>query len=123
MSIPTLDDLLVQLPDNTANLIVAKNIRDSVFTLWDRIDTVEVIAASAGSASSFFQNPESTPITVGGIPAGSSFPTPTNMQDMWDQLLYPYVGPSTSLSGPGNREYGSSLSLTLNWIMLITLLM
>jgi hypothetical protein len=112
----SLDELLVQLPDNTANLIVSKNIRDSIFTLWDRIDTVETIAASAGSASSFFQNPAATPITVGGIPSGSTFPTPTNMQDMWNQLLYPYVGPGSGFSPSSSvREYGSSLALTLNW--------
>jgi hypothetical protein len=112
----TLDDLLVQLPDNTANLIVAKNIRDSVFTLWDRIDTVEVIAASAASASSFFQNPAATPITVGGIPSGSSFPTPTNMQDMWDQLLYPYIAPGAGFSpASSSREFGANLLLNLNW--------
>lgn len=112
----TLDDLLVQLPDNTANLIVAKNIRDSVFTLWDRIDTVEVIAASAASASSFFQNPAATPITVGGIPSGSTFPTPTNMQDMWDQLLYPYIAPGAGFSpASSSREFGSSLLINLNW--------
>ena len=111
-----LDDLLIRMPDNTANLIVAKNIRDSVYTLWDRIDTVEVIAASAGSASSFFQNTESTPITVGGIPSGTSFPTPTNMQDMWDQLLYPYVGPSSGFSPSSlSREFGTPLAVTLNW--------
>lgn len=112
----TLDELLIQLPDNTANLIVAKNIRDSVFTLWDRIDTVETIAASAGSASSFFQNPAPTPATVGGIPAGSSFPTPTNMQDMWDQLLYPYIAPGAGFSpASSSREFGSSLLINLNW--------
>lgn len=111
----TLDELLTQIPDNTANLIVAKNIRDSVFTLWDRIDYVQTIAASAASASAFFQNPALTPITVGGIPSGSTFPTPNTMQEMWDQLLYPYVGPSANLSGPGTREYGASLALTLNW--------
>jgi len=111
----TLDELLTQLPDNTANLIVAKNIRDSVFTLWDRIDYVQTIAASAGSASSFFQNPAATPVTVGGIPSGSTFPTPNTMQEMWDKLLYPYIGPSVNLTGPGTREYGAPLSLTLNW--------
>jgi hypothetical protein len=112
----TLDELLTQLPDNSGNLIVAKNIRDSVFTLWDRIDTVSIIAASAGSASAFFQNSDPTPVTVGGISAGSTFPTPTTMQDMWNQLLYPYVGPGSGFSpSSSSREYGASLALNLNW--------
>lgn len=112
----TLDELLIQLPDNSSNLIVAKNIRDSVFTLWDRIDTVTVIASSAASASSFFQNSDATPVTVGGIPAGSTFPTPTTMQDMWNQLLYPYVKPGSGFSpSSSTKEYGDSLSLNLIW--------
>jgi hypothetical protein len=118
----TVDELLGQLPDNTANLIVPQDLRDSVFTLWERIGDVELIAASAASASAFFQNSDPTPVTVGGIPSGSTFPTPTDMQTMWNQLLYPYIPPTSSLSivGSSTREYGNTLglnanSITLNW--------
>lgn len=111
----TVDELLFKLPDNTANLIKAKDVRDSVFTLWHRIDDVNIIAASAASASAFFQNPNPTPFTVGGIPSGSTFPTPTDMQTMWNTLLYPYVGPDSSLSGGGTREFGGPLAVTLSW--------
>lgn len=109
------NDLLNQLPDNTSNLIDPSDIRDSVYTLWQRIDDVNLIASSAASASAFFQNPDPTPITVGGIQAGTTFPTPTTMQDMWNQLLYPYVAPGVSISGGGVREFGSSNAVTLNW--------
>lgn len=118
----TVDELLTQLPDNTANLILPQDIRDSVFSLWKYTEDVELIASSAASASAFFQNPNPTTVTVGGIPAGSTFPTPTTMQSMWNQLLYPYIAPISSLSiaGSSTREYGNSLglyanSLTLNW--------
>jgi hypothetical protein len=111
-------DLLDQLQDNNANLIYANHVRDAVFTLWERISDVNVIAASAASASSvgmYFQNSNPTPITVGGISAGSSFSTPQTIQQMFDALLYPYVSPGSSISSLSNREYGSGLSITLNW--------
>ena len=115
----TLDELLIQLPNNTSNSIVAQNIRDSVLTLWNRIEDVNLIAASGSSASSYFTNTNPVPYTVGGVTAGTTFTTPTNMQTMWDQLLYPYVAPSDSLSFSNmTREYGNPLGLTLNSIVL-----
>jgi hypothetical protein len=110
-----LNELLVQLPDNTNNLIDPKDIRDSVYTLWERVDEVSLIASSAASASAFFQNTDPVPVTIGGISAGTTFPTPTTMQDMWNQLLYPYIPPSVSITGGDIREFGSSNAVTLNW--------
>jgi hypothetical protein len=37
-----------------------------------------------------FTNAEPTTQTVGGIPAGSTFPAPKTVQEMFDTLLYPY---------------------------------
>ena len=111
----TIDELLIQLPDNTANLIVAQDIRDSVYSLWKNIEDVSIVAASAASASAFFQNSNATPITVGGIPAGSTFSTPKTLQEMWDLLLYPYVAPGASLGSLSNREYGAPLAVNLSW--------
>jgi hypothetical protein len=111
----TVSELLNQLPNNTSNLIEPSDLRDSVYTLWERIEDVDLIASSAASASAFFQNPDPTPFTVGGINAGTSFTTPTNMQDMWNLLLYPYVEPVASLSGGNIREFGSSNAITLSW--------
>lgn len=119
----TLDELLIQIPDNTQNLIQPGDLRDSVYTLWQRIDDVGTIAGSAASASAFFVNTNPSTIAVGGFTAGTTFPTNVTMQEMWNQLLYPYVLPEASLSISGGlveREYGSSLglasnSITLNW--------
>lgn len=111
-------DLLDQLQDNNSNLIYANHVRDAVFTLWERLSDVNVIAASAASASSvgmYFQNSNPTLTTVGGIPAGSSFSTPQTIQQMFDALLYPYVAPESSIASLSNREYGSTSSITLNW--------
>jgi hypothetical protein len=110
------DDLLGYLHDNTANDINASDVRDSVFTLWERIDKVSIIAGSAASASATFINPNPTTIGVGGIPLGSTFPTVQTMQQMFDKLLYPYQAPALSLSAnPSQKEYGDALTTTLSW--------
>lgn len=105
----TIEELLSQFPDNTANIIVAQDIRDAVYTLWER-------TGDGLTASVYFQNENPTPVTVGGIPAGSAFPDPTDMQTMWNQLLYPYVAPSCSLGNDYTREYGDPNGLATNSI-------
>jgi hypothetical protein len=108
----TIEELLSQLPDNTENIIVAQDIRDAVYTLWER-------TATSSTASVFFQNSNTTPFSVGGIPAGSTFTNPTDMQTIWNQLLYPYVAQVSSLSlSPTIREYGNPNALSLNSITL-----
>lgn len=115
-SYSTFQELLAQLPDNTANLIVAKDIRDPVFSLWTRIDEVQVVASQSASASAYYSNANTVPISVGGISAGSSFSGTFSIQQMFDMLLYPYIPPSLSLSGGGNREFGSSPGpIALSW--------
>jgi hypothetical protein len=113
----TVEELLSQLPDNTQNIIVAQDIRDAVYTLWER-----TALTASSTASAFFQNSNPTIISVGGIPSGSSFNVPVDMQTIWNQLLYPYIPQTNSLSisGQSTREYGnpnglSSGSITLNW--------
>ena len=110
----TVQELLYKMPDNTANLIQAKDVRDSVYTLWERISNVEIIASQSATASVTYTNLNPTPQTVGGIVAGSTFSNQT-MQQMFDALLYPYISPLASLSGGGLRELGASTLLTLNW--------
>lgn len=115
----TAEELLSLIPDNTSNLIDAKDVRDSVWTLWNRIDDIELIAASAASQSVstnlYYQNNEATPITVGGISTGTTFVAPKTFQEMFDLLLYPYVAPTCAISGGGDRQFGQSTSITLNW--------
>lgn len=117
----TLDNLLVQIPNNNANLIFAKDVRDAVFTLWERNNETYALAALAASASTFYQNPNQTPYDVGGIPQGSSFPVQQTVQQMFDALLYPYVVPAASININSidaifvSREYGNSTNVTLNW--------
>jgi hypothetical protein len=110
----TIQELLYKMPDNTANLIQAKDVRDSVYTLWERISDVQVVASQSASASVLYTNLTTTPTTIGGIAKGSTFSN-KSMKEMWDLLLYPYVGPTSSLSPNVIREFGDSNSITLNY--------
>lgn len=112
----TIDELLSQLPDNTANQIDAINVRNSVYTLWERISDVQTVASQSASASVLYTNLTPVPLAVGGIGKGSTFSNRT-MQEMWDALLYPYIGPVASISSPSlnPREFGSSNQVTLNY--------
>lgn len=110
----TIDELLSQLPNNTANLIDAVNVRNSVYTLWERISSVETTASQSASASVFYTNSTPVPITVGGISAGTTFSN-KSMTQMWNALLYPYIAPAASLSGGSSREFGSPNAVSLYW--------
>lgn len=110
-----IDDLLNEIPNNTNNLVKAADVRDSVFTLWERISDVSNVANMAASASSKFINPNPTSITVGGILAGTTFPTEKTVQQMFDQLLYPYTAPTLTLGSLSNKEYGATLLSNLSW--------
>lgn len=109
---------LEKLKDNSSQLIDPKDIRDSVWTLWNRIDDIQTSASQSivlsGSAS--FTNPNPTSVTVGGIAAGKTFSAVYSVQQMFDLLLYPYQSPQASLSASGSpRQFGSGLSTTLSW--------
>jgi len=110
----TLPELLTQLPDNTGNQIDAINVRNSVYTLWQRISQVQTVASQSASASVLYTNLTPTPLSIGGISAGSTFSNKT-MQEMWDKLLYPYIGPSSGLSPNVAREFGGSNQITLTY--------
>lgn len=114
-SLDTLDNLLIGLADNASNLIVAKDIRDSVYTLWDRIDTVSVTASLALAASGDYTNLNPVPTTVGGVTAGTTF-NGMSMSAVFDMLFYPYTQPLSTLTTNNNtREYGSSTNVVLSW--------
>lgn len=110
----TIQELLNQLPDNTANQIDAVNVRNSVYTLWQRYQYVLAMASQSASASVYYSNLTPTTQTIGGITVGTTFSN-VSMQTMWDNLLYPYVAPQGDLYPDVTREYGSSNAATLNW--------
>jgi hypothetical protein len=113
-------DLLNQLQDNNANLIYANHVRDAVFTLWERVEEVAIVAASASAISPYFQNSNPTTIGVGGITLGTTFSTQQTVQQMFDNLLYPYVQPVLLFSATNslplsNKEYGQNPNSTTYW--------
>ncbi len=117
--------LLDNIPDNTANLIDAKDVRDAVWTLWNRIDDIVVGLSSSGisisgspSATfsadlSYNRSRPSTAAPVGGVPTGSTFSG--TIQDVLDRIFYPYTAPSCSISGGGTRLFNGSTVVTLNF--------
>lgn len=111
----TVYDLLSVLPDNAANLIDAKDVRDSVWTLWNRLDDVQIIAsASLIAGGNSYIRPSGMQVSVGGAPIGTTFNG--TVQDALDKLLYPYV-PQTNILTASNasRQFGSSTAVTLSW--------
>lgn len=119
-----IDDLLVNLLDNQDNLIEPIDIRSPIYSLWKRIDDLDVIVATAASASvsMFYSNPNPVPSPgLGGISGGTTFSNVT-ISEMFDRLLYPYQSPAPSISIVGSTtiEFGdptklASNSITLNW--------
>lgn len=116
-------DALYELKDNTSNLIVPQDIRDSIWTLWNRIDDAQIIASQSLSSSSgtTYTNSNPTTIAVGGIAVGATFSGTYSVQQMFDMLLYPYTSPTLALSGNNTpRQFGSSTAVTLTWSVVKT---
>ena len=75
---------------------------------------------TGGGGTETYTNLTPTAVSIGGIPAGSTFDNMT-MQEMWDALLYPYQTPifssfTSSMSTP--LEVGSTIpagSVTVLW--------
>jgi len=121
-------DLLDNIPDNTANLIDAKDVRDAIWTLWNKLDDVVVGLSSSGidiyaTASGTFsadttynRTRTSSAAVVGGVPTGSTFSG--TIQDVLDRIFYPYVAPACALSGGDTRQFGAGTSVTLNYTLI-----
>ena len=118
--------LLDNIPDNTANLIDAKDVRDAVWTLWNRIDDIVIGLSSSGisiggSSSGTFSadlsynrtRPSTQSPYVGGVPTGSTFSG--TIQDVLDRIFYPYQPPTCSITGGGTRLFNGSTVVNLNF--------
>ena len=110
----TVDELLIQIPENTSGSIKANDIRDSVYSLWQKIETVSASFSSSGTT----QYDRTTPTTeeVGGILPGSTFSG--SIQDALDRIFYPYVGPGATLTSSwSQKEFGddTGYSFNLSW--------
>jgi len=108
----TIDELLTGLVDNSSGLIKAVNVRDSIYTLWERVDQIGSSVSNSGSSSVEYNRINPSTISVGGISSGSTFSG--TVQDVLDRMLYPYVAPGGSLGFGGRngsnlvKEYGDT---------------
>ena len=122
-----ISDLLANIPDNNTNLIDAKDVRDAVWTLWNRIDAINtglsfsginIYATGSGTFSAdlrYDRTRNSSAVAVGGVPTGSTFSG--TLQDVFDRIFYPYTAPTCALSGGGTRQYGASTAVTLSFTL------
>ena len=122
-----ISDLLANIPDNSSNLIDAKDVRDAVWSLWNRIEDINTGLSSSGiniygtASGTFSQDLRydrtrlSSAAAVGGVPTGSTFSG--TLQDVLDRIFYPYAKPTCALNGGGDRQFGSSTSVTLNFTL------
>jgi hypothetical protein len=105
--------LLQRLADNTTNQIDAKDVRDSIWTLYNQILTV-----ASQSLTQSFSYTLATPSTigVGGISAGTTFSS-VSFDSLFDTLLLPYVGPVVLGLTPSNLEleFGNANSTSLSF--------
>ena len=120
-------DLLDNIPDNTSNLIDAKDVRDAVWTLWNRLDDVVIGLSSSGinvygtssgtfsADTTYNRTRNSSAAAVGGVPTGSTFSG--SIQDVLDRIFYPYTAPTCALNGGDTRQFGSSTAVTLNFTL------
>jgi hypothetical protein len=111
----TVDELLTGLIDNSGSLIKARNVRDSVYTLWAELQGVYVTVSNVGSQSVSYNRATPTLTSVGGIPVGFTFSG--YVQNALDSLFYPYVDPTGTLVSDLNVEYGNpaGYGIVLNW--------
>jgi len=113
-----IEQMMDVLPDNTANQITAKNVRDVVLTLYEDIQAVSA-SASATPTQFFYTNPDLSTEAIGGWPANSSFNN-VSLQTMFDTMFYKYVQPTISITPyPSQIEFGNSLQ-TVTLTMTIT---
>ena len=98
----TVDELLTAIPDNTAVAIQAGDIRDSVYSLWQKVEQVSASASATVSVTYDRSLPSTNFNSVGGVSYGSTFSG--SIQDVLDRIFYPYSGPGASLTSWNEKE-------------------
>jgi hypothetical protein len=102
----TVDELLTAIPDNTAGAIQAGDIRDSVYSLWQKVEQVSASSSATVSVTYDRTTPSTITSAIGGVLPGSTFSG--SVQDALDRIFYPYISPGGSLTSWSQKEYGDS---------------
>lgn len=102
-----IDEMMNVLPNNDANLISARDVRDVVLTLYDDIQ-------SATSSEFFYTNPATITNFIGNwrVPNARGWPgtfSNVSLQELFDNIFYIDSGPSAGLS------FNPSISTTLDF--------
>ena len=105
--------LLSRIYDNNSNVILAKDVRDPIWSLWNQI---QLVASQSLTASSFYSLGTPSTITIGGILEGSTFSSVTFNQ-LFDTMLLPYVSPVVDNFGPSITElqFGNTTPINLTY--------
>lgn len=109
-----ISSLLVRIPDNNQNLILAKDVRDPLWSLWNQI---QLVASQSGSFSQAITYTTATPssVTIGGILEGMTF-SDISMQSIFDLMLHPFVPTIPQLGiDAGERQFGNNGVLNLSY--------
>ena len=116
VAIDNLNGMLNVLPDNSANLIDAQDVRDVVAGLYENLMSVSSSVSIIASASVTYTNSNPTSISLGGVSFNYTFSGIT-IQQLFDTLFYPYTPPTLTFSvSPSVVEFGdSTTTATLNW--------
>ena len=116
ISVDEIGGMLSRLPDNTANQISAQDVRDVVAGLWTVLTGLSASISSLSAPSVTYTNNDPSTVEVGGLSEQSSFSN-ISIQDLLDDMLYPYTAPSISLStNPSVVEFGNSTqTVQLHW--------
>jgi len=107
-------DLLSRIYDNNTNAIVAKDVRDSIWSLYN--DILLIATQSLTQSQNYYTLGTPSTIDVGGITVGSTFSN-ISFQNFFDQMLLPYVAPAVNSFNPSITElqFGQSTPINLNY--------
>lgn len=61
-----------------------------------------------------YENPNSVPVNIGGVEAGTIFPSGTTIKEILDQLFYPFIEPTINLNSLPLYEKGALVDPTPN---------
>ena len=117
-SYPVLDigGMLSLVPDNTANQISARNVRDVIGGLYDNILQLSASFSIPPSVTFSYTNLNPSTVRVGGLATQYTFNN-ESFTSILNRMLYPYTPPTFSFQIlPSVIEYGnSSATVTIFW--------
>lgn len=97
-----IDDILSRIPDNTANLIHARDVRDIVYTLWQKIEDIDTNI----NMPTYTTTLGPIPVALGGVSALTEYNEAT-MTQVFNDLFYPYMPPVVTFTPTSvSRAFG-----------------